>query len=104
MLLLVGVTACSESFQESDPEGFKACSTWSGYTSAGDPVSLVGGALEVADMARRSTTAEIRDSVSNLIDDDLLADAGGQQFGLLDRPRFEAACTQKGDFSFTQAD
>lgn len=108
MLAVAGALTCSscagEAFQDGDPKGFEACSTWSGYTSSGDVVSLVGGALEVAEIARQSTTDEIRDSVSNLFDDETVGDAGGQQFGFPDRAAFEEACEEEGDFEFTKAE
>lgn len=104
-LLAVGATtACGEEpFQDRDPKGFEACSQWSGYTSSGDVTSIVGGGLAVAEVARQSNTPEIRDSVSNLFDDDSLTDAGIEQMGLLDREAFETACEEEG-FEFTKAE
>jgi hypothetical protein len=96
-LALAALAGCgSQSFAERDPKGYEACSTWAGYASKGDVTSLIGGSLVVADLARESSSKAIRRSVSNLFGEDALDKAGGEQFGLLDREKFEAACKGQG--------
>lgn len=82
-------------FAERDPRGYEACSEWAGYLSEGGAVAVIGGSLVVADIARKSSTPEIRESVTNLLDDEA-ATATGDQFGKLDTDRLEAACESEG--------
>jgi hypothetical protein len=95
-LAVLGCLGCGgQSFAQDDPKGYEACSKWAGYKSRGDAASIVGGGLAVAEIARESKSKNIRAAVSNLFDEDA-AEITGQQFGLLDAEKFEAACEDQG--------
>lgn len=83
-----------ESFADRDPKGYEACGKWAAAKSRGDVTSIVGGNLEVAELARESSTKAIRASVENLMDEESAGDVG--QFGMIDAKTFEKACKDEG--------
>ena len=95
-LALTFLTACGGApFAERDPKGYEACSEWAGYQSEGGTTAEVGGNFVVADLARKSSSKAIRESVTNLFDDET-AEIAGDQFGVLDEDKFKAACEDEG--------
>lgn len=98
-IALIALSACGEeSFAERDPKGYEACSEWARYSSEGGVEAIIGGGAEVAKIARGASTEAIRDSVSNLFDEDTVNEVDGQ-FGLIDAGKLESACTEQG-FTF----
>lgn len=96
LALVLALSACGEeSFAERDPKGYEACSEWARYKSEGGVAAILGGGAEVAKVARGASSKAIRESVSNLFDEETIDDVD-QQFGLIDAEKLEAACTDEG--------